>query len=182
MRILSLIRKSVPTLLLAALTVACQATPPAQCPEPEVAAPVAETPENHAQAVRELFTLMKMPEVMATTIDTLLAAHLQANPTLVPYAETMREFLQEQLSWESLEAEYVKIYMAAFTQREIEDMVAFYRTPTGQKAVEKLPELMQEGAEIGQARMRENIGKLQEKLKAQIEELEQGPPEPQPEE
>jgi hypothetical protein len=181
MRIVEMTRKFVPTLLLAALTVACQATPSPECPQPEVAQPLAESPENHAKAVRELFQLMQMPELMESTIDTLLAAHLQANPALVPYAETMQEFLHEHLSWESLEEEYVTLYTAAFTQREIEDMVAFYRTPTGQKAVEKLPELMQQGAEIGQVRMRRHIGDLQEKLKARIQELEQGPPETPPE-
>jgi len=169
-------RKYVPTLLLAALTVACQATPPPQCPTPEVVQPPPENPEQHARAVRELFELMQMPKVIESTIDTMLAAHLQANPTLVPYAETMRSFLRELLSWESLEQEYVEIYMAAFTQREIEDMVAFYRTPTGQKAIQRLPELLQEGAEIGQARVRDHIGELQDKIRARTEELEKGPP------
>ncbi|MCA9698390.1 MAG: DUF2059 domain-containing protein [Myxococcales bacterium] len=177
MRTTAAVGKLVALLLFAGFSAACQVAPPAACLETPVATPPPETPENHAQAVRELFRLMQMDRVIESTIDTMLAAQLKTNPSLIPFAETMRQFLYEHLSWASLEEEYVEIYMRAFTQREVEDMVAFYSTPTGQKAVEKMPELVQLGAAIGQRRMLEHIGELQEQLRSKAEEQQRAPDE-----
>ncbi len=176
MSIVLVTRKLSSVLLLAALGTACQAAPPPQCPTPPVVTPPPETPENHEAAVRRLFELMQMPRLMEATVDTLLAAQLRTNPTLVPYAETMREFLQEHMSWDALEDDFVKIYVAGFTQREVEDLVAFYETPTGKKSVEKMPDLIEQGAEVGRARMRDNMNELLQKIQSRTEELEQGPP------
>jgi uncharacterized protein len=47
----------------------------------------------------------------------------------------------------------LKDLFGAFTKEELTDIVAFYRTPTGQSLLRKLPELSKRGSEIGQAQM-----------------------------
>ena len=42
------------------------------------------------------------------------------------------------------------VYAANFTAQELRDMTAFYRTPTGQKMLERLPTVMQQSMQLGQ--------------------------------
>ncbi len=182
MRLIPSTLKLVHTLAPIVLSVACQSTtPPAACPEPppESGQPASspqrlpESPENHERAVRQLLELMDMRQVMNASLDATLAAQLEANPSLNPFADAMREFLGKYLSWESLENEFVQIYLEAFSQREVEDLTAFYGTPTGRKSVELLPQLMAKGAALGQRRVAAHQNELQEMLNARIQELQQ---------
>ena len=43
----------------------------------------------------------------------------------------------------------IQIYAKHYTERELADLVAFYRTPTGRKSVELIPEIVRESAESG---------------------------------
>lgn len=43
----------------------------------------------------------------------------------------------------------IRIYAKHFSERELEDLIAFYRTPTGAKSLEVLPVILREGAEAG---------------------------------
>ena len=45
----------------------------------------------------------------------------------------------------------VPIYEKHFTSDELSQMLAFYRTPAGRKAVETLPAIMSESVQVGQA-------------------------------
>jgi hypothetical protein len=44
-----------------------------------------------------------------------------------------------------LHESFVRIYARHFTEQELADLVAFYATPTGQKSIEVMPQLMTEG-------------------------------------
>ena len=153
---------------------ACQPapTPPNTAADATAAQAAPETTENHRKVVLELFKVMNMERTIDASINTMLNTQLQANPHLEPFEATMREFFAQYMSWESLENEFVDMYMEAFTQREIEDLLAFYKTPTGNKAISRLPELMEQGAALGVRRVQENMPALQAKIKARIEELE----------
>ena len=48
-----------------------------------------------------------------------------------------------------LHESYLRIYAKYFTEQEIEDLVAFYASPTGKKTLEVLPQLMSEGMKAG---------------------------------
>lgn len=43
----------------------------------------------------------------------------------------------------------VRIYAKHFTENELQDLVAFYATPTGRKSIEVMPQLMSEGMQAG---------------------------------
>ena len=68
------------------------------------------------------------------------------------------------LSFEKLKPEFIRIYTDAFSQQEIDDMIEFYQTPTGKKTIELMPDLMGQGAEIGQAKVQANIAELQDMI------------------
>ena len=78
----------------------------------------------------------------------------QANPTIPKRTqevirdvtmETVKEHSQELLTLA------IPLYEKHFTEKELDDLIAFYRTPTGQKAIKELPALMQEFVPISQS-------------------------------
>ena len=50
---------------------------------------------------------------------------------------------------------YVDIYAENFTEPQLDDILAFYRSPTGQVLVEKLPALTAQAMQIAQSRVEE---------------------------
>lgn len=45
------------------------------------------------------------------------------------------------MSWEKMRPMYVSIYAETFTPEELQGLIAFYKTPVGQKWIEKQPQL-----------------------------------------
>jgi hypothetical protein len=74
----------------------------------------------------------------------------------------MSDLLSEELSWSNMEALYLGVYKESFTQDEINQLIAFYKSPTGQMFVQKMPTVMQKTMLATQQRM----GPLMEKIRA----------------
>ncbi|HLX79499.1 MAG TPA: DUF2059 domain-containing protein [Burkholderiales bacterium] len=51
--------------------------------------------------------------------------------------------VQGELGWEKLEPIFLRLYRDTFTEEEIGGMLSFYKTPTGQAVINKMPLLMQ---------------------------------------
>ena len=64
-----------------------------------------------------------------------------------------------------MRAELAQTYHSHFTQREIQDMVLFFRTPSGQKYVRYTPLLREEMVRIGQRLAREQQPRLIQMLR-----------------
>lgn len=121
---------------------------------------------SYRNSILEFFKLADMEGMMDSNIDTMLKAQLQMNPSLAPLADTFKEFMTKYMSWKSLEADFVKIYMQAFTEAEFKQMLAFYKTPVGKKALREMPKLMQQGAQLGAERVQQHTPELMQALQA----------------
>jgi uncharacterized protein len=75
------------------------------------------------------------------------------------------EWFTETIKWEDLKPKMAEIYMQQFTEAELKDLIAFYQTPTGKKAIEKLPTVTQQSAVVGREHAQKNGESLQLKLK-----------------
>jgi hypothetical protein len=127
--------------------------------------------DSHYQAAAELLQLAHMDQVLSETIDQMLALQIQQNPQLAPYEKVMKEFFDKYMGWDSLKEDFIRIYMDEFTEAELRDMIEFYKTPTGQKAVMKTPVLAARGAELGQQRVQDNIDELIQMIQAEEKRL-----------
>lgn len=119
------------------------------------------TPESHRNAASRLLETMDINTLLAGTIESMLHVQLSQNPALQPFEKTMRTFLNKYMSGESLKEAFIDIYVETFTEKELDELNAFYRTPTGQKSLKESPAMMAKGAAIGQKRVQENISELQ---------------------
>ena len=118
-----------------------------------------------------LLNMMGMKDALEQSIEQTLQIQIQQNPTLMPFKNVMMQFFQKHMSYESLKPDMVKIYADAFTASELKELVAFYRTSTGKKTIEKMPQLMAQGGQIGAKRVQDNIQELQQLIKEEAERL-----------
>lgn len=124
--------------------------------------------KSHRAAAEEVLKLANTERVMATALETMLDAQVKADPNLEPVKGVMRKFLAKHLSYAAVKEDLITLYASEFTEEELNEIAAFYRTPTGKKAVEKLPFLFQKGGEIGARRVQENLPELQQLIEAQL--------------
>jgi len=78
---------------------------------------------------------------------------------------------RQELSMDKLTPIYIKVYQKTFTQKEIDDVIAFYKTPSGQAMINKLPLVMQNTmAELkGQLDpLVQKVGALEQQMVAEI--------------
>ncbi|MEL0654222.1 DUF2059 domain-containing protein [Pseudoalteromonas issachenkonii] len=92
------------------------------------------------------------------------------------YYSDMTTVLKTEMSWAKMQPMMVNVYDMHFSEQEIADMLAFYKTDTGQKILEKMPVVMQESMQMSQGLIQDAMpkiqaiaGKLSEELKASRE-------------
>ncbi|HYH46685.1 MAG TPA: DUF2059 domain-containing protein [Thermoanaerobaculia bacterium] len=126
---------------------------------------------SHEQAARELIGMVG-GEDLATAVSDMMLSMFGQDPEMAPYEEVIRTWTRKVFGSGDLESELARVYMDTFTEAEIREITAFYRTPVGQKTVAKMPELMQKGAAIGMRLAGEHSAELTEmieKAKAEVD-------------
>ncbi|MBC8000354.1 MAG: DUF2059 domain-containing protein [Leptolyngbya sp.] len=171
-----------------------------------VAAQAKVTPEKR-EAIKKLMSVTRLPQVADKMYDMLLEQgqksftisltrsiqedtryteeqkrDLLAN--VLGSSERMftryRELLPKSVNLpDVLESVSTQVYDKYFTAAELNDISAFYQTPAGKKALDVLPQVMQESAqmtgEIITPKVREVVGMVLQEEKGRIEALEKAP-------
>lgn len=119
----------------------------------------------------KLLDMVGTQAVMEQSMSQMLDIQLQQNPALAPYKGVMMEFLNKNMSYESLKPDLVKMYSEEFTSSELREINAFYSTDVGKKSIEKMPTLMMQGGQLGATRVQENINDLQAMIQAESERI-----------
>jgi hypothetical protein len=128
---------------------------------------VAADAASHRQAVDRLFELTDMQQKIAESVDNVLAMQLGQNPALREHRDRVRAWLEKTIGWEGLKDEVTDMYLKTFTEQELEEMNAFYGSPTGRKVIKQLPALVQQRNRIAMQRMQDNLGELQQTIEEQ---------------
>src|SRR5438105_3739431 len=58
------------------------------------------------------------------------------------FQDRIAKVIADVFAWEKLKPAYVKLYAEEFSEEELDGIVAFYKSPTGQAMVAKTPSLM----------------------------------------
>lgn len=138
-----------------------------------LAAAAAADEASHRAAVEKLFTLTDMQGKIDESVDNVLALQLAQSPPLREHETVVREFLERNIGWQSLEEPLIDMYMQEFTEQELDAMNAFYGTPTGRKVIERLPVLVQMRNQLASRRLQENIGELRQEIEARMNQKQQ---------
>ena len=117
----------------------------------------AQTPSPDAMAAaHELIVTMRAADFFKTIVPALMQsfkpAIVQNQPQVERDYDAIVPLLLEGMNarLNELSEEIAAVYARNFTADELREAVAFYRGPTGQKFVQKLPAITQESMAIGQ--------------------------------
>lgn len=128
-------------------------------------------PSSHRQATLELLQVMGVERNAMAGAQAMLNVMLDQNAEMEPFRDIFVKWAESTLSWERMGPRMTELYMQAFTEAEVRELTAFYKTPTGQKTLAQMPMLMQEGAKIGSDLAKEHQSELEEAIKARAAEL-----------
>ncbi len=75
------------------------------------------------------------------------------------------------LTWDAIKEDVIKLHMENFTEEELKDITAFYRTATGKKSISLMPVLLAKNVEIVQQKLAEHRDELIENMTAAKKEV-----------
>jgi uncharacterized protein len=143
----------------------------AQCTRPTALI----TPAARA-AAGTLLDLMRVEHVVRASIEASFDAHIEAQPLMAPFRPTMQAWVDRYFQWPTIRARLTDVYAGAHTETELQALVAFYRTPVGQRTAALAPELAKRGSAIGADLAQEHLAELQRMIQARAAELQAAPP------
>jgi len=129
--------------------------------------------ESHRDAASELLELMNVERTMMAGASAMVDAMAQQNPQLESYRDVILKWAEGFMNWETFGSKFVALYTESFTEPELRELIAFYNTPTGKKALTLMPELVQRGAALGADVASEHMQELEQMISERAAELEQ---------
>lgn len=144
-------------------------------------APASAVSASHRAAAAELLEVTETERQIRHGIEMAFDAQVRANPLLGPFRDVMQRYADKYLDWASLQPELVAIHASTFTEAELREMIAFYRTPTGRKAVRELPQVTARIQQVAEQRVAAHADELQAMIQQRAVELQRKPaPKPVP--
>ena len=148
--------KSLPAITVAALALLCLA--------PLVRADDA---AKRSAAAEEMLKAMHVEDMLGKQKQNMLDMMSKMSGKDVS-EDARKEMLQKEsavfddlLNWDKLKPDFVQAYADVYTEDELKQLTAFYKSPIGQKYIEKMPELQKKTTALIQKRMMGALPMLQ---------------------
>ena len=129
----------------------------------------------HRKKITEFMDVIGMENIsrqVSMSVAKQLAFGLkQAQPDIDPKAfDIVLSISDEVLEKRSDEllGKMVPLYAARFTEAELDELLAFYRSPIGRKTTEAMPALMQESMELAATEAQSSVPEIKEKVTARL--------------
>jgi hypothetical protein len=87
------------------------------------------------------------------------------------YNAKIIEAMKKEVNWQKMKEHMVNIYMKHYTEKEINDMLAFYKSETGRSMVRKTPEVMKDTMLASQSMIKGFAPKMSELMQEMRKEL-----------
>lgn len=127
----------------------------------------------------ELVNLMQMDKVIQAGNIAMAETQVAANPNLAPFKDVLIKWAETHLTWDRMAPRMAGLYAEALTEQEMRDLMAFYRTPSGQKLIAITPGLTHRSAALGAEMAQQHLPQLEAMMKERMDELTGvGPPDP----
>ena len=123
--------------------------------------------QSHRKAAESLLLVMEVDKSLPKIADQVVENQMQHNPQLAAQREVLQRFLTTYFTWESVKEDTISAYTHEFTEQELKQLTAFYKTPLGRKASDKLPKLAFVAAEIGLNHVQEHQAELRQMIDAE---------------
>ncbi len=127
--------------------------------------------EAHRQAAEQVLKLTRAHRMLEPMIRQMQQRQLkqleemnlpkEAYVITEKYILRMNELLKAELAWDKMEDDYINLYATVFSEKELGELVQFFKSSIGQKMVEKNPGLMHEVMLLGQNRLMKIMPQMQ---------------------
>jgi hypothetical protein len=163
------------------------------------AAAMAEDAKPGEESVKQLLEAMKVSRSVdnyVAQIDATVRSQMQQALSVASLSPAQQKVIdtlgvkvmamtRQQINWAQVEPPLLEAYRNTFTQREIDGMLDYYRSPAGQAELAKQPRLQQQSAQFMQQRLvalSPQITQLEKEaiaqLRSQAQPADSGPPAP----
>lgn len=115
--------------------------------------------------IKELLTSMGTTETMKTSYEYVINYYKDAYPD-VPADYWKRA--NKLANYEEIINKIVPVYSQHFSEKEIDDLIAFYNSSTGKKIVSEMPSILNESMAIGQAWGSDLAKRIQEEMEKEF--------------
>ena len=129
-----------------------------------------------AQARKALDAVMTQMDTMMNNVFQQVTAGQKVTPEMQKIFDKARADIiaiyKQELTWEKMEPLYLRIYRKSLNQSEVDGMIAFYKTPSGQAVINKMPLILQNTmAEVSQMMgpMMQRAEQMQKDLVAELQ-------------
>jgi hypothetical protein len=95
----------------------------------------------------------------------------EQSPVVEKYLNKMFDVVKEEMSWDKMKGDFIRIYMSVYTEEEIQGLISFYESPLGKKMIEKTPQLMEQSMAVGQKYVIAMMPKIQKVTEEMVAEL-----------
>jgi uncharacterized protein len=123
--------------------------------------------KSHRKAAEEVLETLGVQAQVDKSIDQSLEAQAKAEPAMVPFKDVVKKFMTKHMSYASLKEDFITAYVDAFTEEELKEIAAFYKTPIGKKMAGKMPEVSYKLSQLGSKRLQENQEELMKMIQAE---------------
>ena len=143
---------------------------------------VAAQEDSHRASVEKLLQITDQDQLLEQIypqIKQLILGQVQQldvpqeqTPLIEEYFDKIFNVMKEEMAWDNIKDDFIQLYMSVYTEAEINELIAFYESPVGQKTLEKMPLIMQESMAISQKytmKMMPKILEIAEEMTAKIE-------------
>ena len=69
------------------------------------------------------------------------------------FEDKVFNLMSDRMSWPRLKPKFIELYDQTFTKEELADIITFYKTPSGQSMLQKMPTLTTKAMQLGQSEM-----------------------------
>lgn len=128
------------------------------------------------ESAATLLRAMGLERTMMAGVAAMVDVQIRQNATLVPFRDVLLSWAERFLTWDAVAPQLIDLYAERFTEAELQDLIAFYQSPTGRKSLVELPVLTRQGAALGAELAKKHAPELERMIRERAEELRKAMP------
>ena len=127
---------------------------------------------SHREAAFQILEITKAEQSMQTGLQSMVEPIVGGmRQSGMPEAaaqevkQAINDWFTKEMKWADIKPKIADVYVQQFTEAELKELIAFYQSPTGKKALEKLPMVTRMSSAISSEYVKGKQESLKGKLK-----------------
>lgn len=131
--------------------------------------------QRQKELINELIDAMHMDQIVMQSTDAMLEQMMKQfvsedNEDGKWFADHFRELVRQQVDFKTLTRDlFLQVYPKYFTEDDLTQLVAFYRSPTGQKMLTTMPAVMRDSMQLSQSTLGAKMQEIVKQVMADAE-------------